>query len=419
MIMRRLLLAFAAACLVLPATGAVAAPPANDSPSTPVGIGAAPTTVSGTTVEATLDGDEPAPLTASDDDGDRHGLDRSVWFTYLPDADRKILADTCDANFTSHIDVYTGAPGALTGVATQSNDYRDCPGDRRTFSAKGGVLYYLRVTAERDGVRFPDGGNFHLRLTPQQAPSNDDFADALVLPGTGTFTAGLAFTTLELGEPSYEDDTGSAWYRLTPAVTAAYTASVAPSPTTVTLQVFESRGATINRLRRLGSDYTESDVAAKVSFNALKGHVYYLRLGTSAKVATDASLQVTTNTAQGLGLLVTPSADTLAGVRKAGFQALLSCARSCRLGVDLLVAPADARRYHLVKGDKKPRRPVRVGHVGGTLSTGAPSTVTVPLTATARARLARARSVHFILRVAVRDGNRTVGTPVTKVVVLR
>src|SRR3954452_7778920 len=419
--MRPALLAlFSSLAVLAPVATAGAAAPVNDLPGAAATIGAAPATVSGTTVEATLDADEPSPLVAADDDGRRHGLDRSVWFTFTPAADVKLLADTCDANFTSHLDIYTGGPAAFAAVATKSNDYRDCPGDRRSFAVKGGVAYWIRVTAERDGVRFPDGGNFHLRLTPQQAPVKDAFADAVALPGVGSFPAALGFSTLELGEPSYEGDKGSVWYRLSPAQSAAYTAGVAPSPTAVTLQAFESRGATINRLRRLGSDYTEDDVTATVSFNALKGHVYYLRLGTSSNVAAAATLQLTTNTAQGLGLLVTPSRNTLAGVRTHGFQAVLSCARQCRLGVDLLVSPADAKRYKLIKGRRTPKAPVKVGHVGGTLPSGTPTSVTVPLSDKARSRLRDAKVLHVLLRVAVRGAKgQTSGRPVTKAITLK
>jgi hypothetical protein len=402
---------------LLPAA-ASAAPPANDSPLNAVPIVSVPAFVSGTTVEGTLDPDEPSPLVAADDGGTRHGLDRSVWFTYRPDRDIKILADTCDANFTSHIDVYTGGPGGFGVVETKVNAYRDCPGDRRSFAAKAGTLYWVRVSTERDGVRFPDGGNFHLRLTPQTAPLNDAFSDATGLTTTGTFPASLAFSSLELGEPSYREDTGSVWYRLAPSASTAYIASVAASPTTVTLQVFESRGSTINRLRRLGQDYTEDDYTATVAFNALKGKTYYIRLGTSSQVPAPASLQLTTNTAQGLGLLVTPSSNTLASVRHDGFKAVLSCARACTLGVDLLVSPADAKKYKLTR--RTPKAPVVVGHIGGTLQAGQPTSVTIPLRSSAAHKLLHATSLHTTLRVSIRGKKgTTTGKPITKPTTLK
>jgi hypothetical protein len=418
MIKNALRLVLALSLLALAPATALAFPPANDAPSNAVAIPAAPAFVSGTTVEGTLDADEPSPLVAADDGGTRHGLDRSVWFTYRPEKDIKILADTCDANFTSHIDVYTGGPGGFGVVETKVNSYRDCPGDRRSFAARAGTLYWIRVSTERDGVRFPDGGNFHLRLTPQTAPLDDAFSDATPLSATGTFPGSLAFASLELGEPSYREDTGSVWYRLTPAAGSAYVASVGASPTTVTLQVFESRGSTINRLRRLGQDYTEDDYTATVAFNALKGKTYYIRLGTSSQVPSPTSLQLTTNTAQGLGLLVTPASNTLASLRHDGFKAVLSCARACTLGVDLLVSPADARRYHLTR--KTPKAPVKVGHIGGTLQPGQPTSVTIPLSASATRKLLHATSLHTTLRVSVR-GRRgtTTGRPVTKTTTLK
>src|SRR4051794_33205190 len=93
------------AAALMPAT-ALADPPANDKPAGATPIGPLPAVLAGNTSQATLDDDEPAPLVATDDDGRQHGLDKSVWYSYAPDKDRALLVDTCDANFTSHIDVY-------------------------------------------------------------------------------------------------------------------------------------------------------------------------------------------------------------------------------------------------------------------------------------------------------------------------
>src|SRR5581483_4689377 len=168
-----------------------------------------------------------------------------------PPADLKLLADTCDANFDSHLDVYTGDPGSLTQVAAASNDYRDCPGDRRSFSVTAGTRSLIRVAAERTSNRTPDGGVFHLKLVSQQPPANDAFSHATLLPGTGIFTAPLAFSTLEFGEPSFSDDQGSVWYRLQPPASHAYNAEVPASPFEVRLAVFQARGGTINALHRV------------------------------------------------------------------------------------------------------------------------------------------------------------------------
>lgn len=398
-------------------SAAHAAPPANDSPGSPAVIDGAPATVSGTTREATMDADEPAPLVSTIDNQPR-GLDRSVWFSYTAERSRNVLAETCDANFANHIDVYTGPLGALVPVPTRSDDFSECPGERRTFAATAGATYLIRVTAERAGGRVPDGGNFHLDLVPQEPPANDAFTRATALPGPGSYLARLAFSTIEFGDPSFPSDTGSVWYRLDPPRSEPYTAQVPSNPFGSSLAVFEARGGSINGLRRLTFDQTFGSEGASVSFNGLKGRRYYLRVSTDREVAGDVNLNLTTNTARGIGLIVTPARNSLRSVRRSGLRATLSCARTCTLGVDLLVGIREARRLKLVDRSTRLRRALRVGHVGGRLQTGEASTVSVPISsARVRRRLAGARSVRFILRVSVRSATRS--RPVSRTIVVR
>jgi hypothetical protein len=398
-------------------SAAHAAPPANDSPGSPTVIDGAPATVSGSTREATMDADEPAPLATTIDQISR-GLDRSVWFSYTAERSRNVLAETCDANFANHLDVYTGAPGALVAVPTRSDDFSECPGERRTFAATAGVTYLIRVTAERAGGRVPDGGNFHLQLLPQEPPDNDAFTRAAPLPSPGSYVARLAFSTIEFGDPSSPSDTGSVWYRLVPPRSEPYTAQIQPNPFGASLAAFEARGTSINGLRRLASDFTTTREGASVSFNGLKGRRYYVRVSTNRAVAGDVTLNLTTNTARGIGLIVTPARNTLRSVRRSGLRATLSCARTCTLGVDLLVGAREARRLRLVDRSTRLRRALRIGHVGGRLQTGEASTVSVPISsARTRRRLAGARSARFILRVSVRSATRS--RPVSRTIVVR
>jgi hypothetical protein len=409
------LLPLVAGMLALTPAAALAAGPPNDSPGSATPIAAVPANVSGVTTNATMDPDEPAPLVVTDN-GDQVGLDRSVWFAYTPPQALKLLADTCDANFDSHIDVYSGQVGSLTPVVAASNDYRDCPGDRRSFSVSAGTQYLIRVSAERTSSHTPDGGVFHLKLSPQQPPANDGFAKATLLSGTGIYNVPLAFSTLEFGEPSFSSDQGSVWYRLTPPQSQPYNAEVPHSPFEVRLAVYQARGSTINALHRVGSDYTRSSAHASVDFVGLKGSEYYVRLSTDRAVAGDATLNLTTNTAQGLGLVVTPAANSLKGVRRSGFRAAFSCARTCRLQAELLVSKSDARRYKLTK--HTPRGPVRLGRIFGTVQTGQAQSATVPISSKAiRRKLAHARSLHLSLRVSIL-GSRS-SRPITKSVVVR
>jgi hypothetical protein len=211
----------------------------------------------------------------------------------------------------------------------------------------------------------------------------------------------LAFSTIEFGEPAFGADTGSVWFRLDPPRNEPYTARLAPNPFNAFLTVFEARGATINGLRRIAS----GSAGVEVSFNGLRGHRYYLRASTSQAVAGDVQLSLTTNSARGIGLIVTPLRNTLRSVRSSGVKAALSCARTCTLGVDLVLGKRELRRLKLVDEDTPVRRSLRVGHVGGVLQTGRATTVTIPIAVKrVRARLAHIRSVRFVLAVTVRGG---------------
>ena len=374
-------------------SAAHAAPPANDGPGSPTVIDGAPATVSGTTREATMDADEPAPLVSTIDNQPR-GLDRSVWFSYTAERSRNVLAETCDANFANHIDVYTGPLGALAPVPTRSDDFSECPGERRTFAATAGVTYLIRVTAERAGGRVPDGGNFHLDLLPQEPPANDAFTRATALPGPGSYLARLAFSTIEFGDPSFPSDTGSVWYRLDPPRSEPYTAQIPSNPFGSSLAVFEARGGSINGLRRLTFDQTFGSEGASVSFNGLKGRRYYLRVSTDREVAGDVNLNLTTNTARGIGLIVTPARNTLRSVRRAGLRAS-AVLRRRDLHARRRPPGRDPRGPSPERVDRSTRlrRALRVGHVGGRLQTGEASTVSVPISsARVRRRLAGARS---------------------------
>jgi hypothetical protein len=69
---------------------------------------------------------------------------------------------------------------------------------------------------------------------------------------------------------------------------------------------------------------------------------------------------------------------------------------------------------------KTPKSPVKVGHIGGTLQAGQPTSVTVPLSASAAKHLTHAKLLHTTLRVSVRGKKgTTTGKPVTKTITLR
>ena len=97
------------------------------------------------------------------------------------------------------------------------------------------------------------------------------------------FDVPLAFSTIEFGEPTDIYGTaGSVWYRVAPQASRP-TRPISPSRPSPRARAFSVARPTINGLRRISSGVTYGGSHASVSFNGLRGHVYYLRVATDAR----------------------------------------------------------------------------------------------------------------------------------------
>ena len=178
----RVALALAAACLLLFATPALAAPPANDDFANRETLsGSLPIAVSRSNDGATKEsGEFLGPLFAAG---------HSVWFEWEASSDGWVTVGGCEADFEDVVGVYAGtAVNALTPVPSgNSSEGPHCPFRQReyTFKAASGTKYEIAV----DGNPFylpeapaPDTeGTVELRIEATPPPTNDDFADATVL----------------------------------------------------------------------------------------------------------------------------------------------------------------------------------------------------------------------------------------------
>ena len=195
---------------LLHAAPALAAPP-NDSFASRQPLAGTSTSVTGTTVDATLEAGE-APHYAGNS---------SVWYSWTAPADMLLRLDTCVPGSSTQqmsVQLYTGsAVNALTEVNYRA-DSGDCPdyggGTLRLYNVRAGATYAIAV------VEYNDDGAFTLALSAAPTPSNDSFATAadlgqeLNVDVDGT-TVG---TTTEPGEDNYldsPDDGNSVWYRWT------------------------------------------------------------------------------------------------------------------------------------------------------------------------------------------------------------
>jgi hypothetical protein len=114
----RLLAATVPVALLAQGAPAVAAPPANDARATAQPIETLPATLRGTTVDATLDEDEPASFCGA-------GIKNSVWYALRSDAARAIIvALDAGGEMDATVEVFQRQRSQLNGVSCATTDRR-------------------------------------------------------------------------------------------------------------------------------------------------------------------------------------------------------------------------------------------------------------------------------------------------------
>lgn len=248
--------------------GAHAAPPSNDSFSTPFILGNGSGSTPATNVEATKElPDEP------DHAGEPGGA--SVWFTWTAPQDGVLMADTCnteqvDPNLDTVLAVYSGL--ILSDLDELGGDDDAC-GLQSSVEVPvvGGEEYRIAV----DGVDAEEG-TFRLQYGLQ--PANDDFAAAEAIDGPSGSVAGQVFrASHELGEPDHAGDPGfgSLWYRWTAPSSVLVTLHTCSTPDDTLLAVYT--GAAVGSLTLVAGNDDSPDclsLGSRVEFEAVGGTTY-------------------------------------------------------------------------------------------------------------------------------------------------
>lgn len=176
-----------AVALLATASGALAAPPANDAYADAQLIGSLPADVEGTTTGATVQPGE-----------DDYFLDpnygESVWYRWTAPADMRVWIDNCGAPTDTNLTVYEGSvletQKRVTTLGQPACSADDVFGRREEFRAKRGVEYRIRSFSQL----YADGP-FHLRMqqTVLDATLTQTASRSVVKKGkTVTYTVDVA-----------------------------------------------------------------------------------------------------------------------------------------------------------------------------------------------------------------------------------
>ncbi len=255
------------------ANGSTAVAPANDNFADAVVLTGNDAMRNGDTNEAaTLEADEATTVAGV-------AADASVWYRWTPADSGQLRLDTATSDFDTLLGVYTGgAVGTLSAVAS-NDDGKDGMTSSITLAVTGGTTYQIRVDGE-DGAF----GTINLRLRetlPGPPPSNDNFANAVVLSGQHASrsldTNGNA--TLETGEPTTVAGApagASVWYGWTAPVTGTVTILTGTSDFDTLLAAYT--GSAVNGLTEVASNDDGVGQTSWVTLQASASTLYRIRV---------------------------------------------------------------------------------------------------------------------------------------------
>ena len=247
--------------------------PANDSFAGAAVLTGDTVTATGNNATATKETGEPSIA------GNQGG--KSDWWSWTATSSGKVTVNTKGSTFDTLLGVYTGdVVSALTTVAQNDDVSRSDLTSSLSFTATAGTTYYIAV----DGFKGRNGaasGDIVLNVTVQQAPTNDNFANATVLSGaSATATGNNSAASKEAGEPNVMSNLGgkSLWYAWTAPTSGTVQINTEGSNFDTVLGVYT--GGSVSSLTTVAQndDVTRRDATSAVSFTAAAGTIYYIQV---------------------------------------------------------------------------------------------------------------------------------------------
>lgn len=246
-------------------TFGVGVPPANDDFAAATVVPAGADTQTGTNANSSEETGEPKHAGL--------GAGRSVWWSWTSPVSGIVTITTAGSGFDTILAVYTGdAVGALTWVGANNNALGTAQ-SVVDFVATAGTTYRIAVDSRS---RAMGSVVLHLPISALPLPTNDNFANAVVLAGSNVAVTGSNLTaTKETGEPNHAANpgAGSVWWTWTAPASGAMYLSTSGSDFDTLLAVYT--GESVSELTEIASnDEAASDNTSALTFSAVAGTTY-------------------------------------------------------------------------------------------------------------------------------------------------
>ncbi|HXS69058.1 MAG TPA: Ig-like domain-containing protein, partial [Candidatus Polarisedimenticolia bacterium] len=238
--------------------------PANDDFTNAYSLQGLSVSTNGNNVEATKEPGEPT--------GGDPSADASVWYSWTAPASGGVAVSIGENYYGGHpFGVYRG--DSLSNLVSQGESIYGFYAVN--FVAHRGEKYYVEVTGFSDEI--PDGfGPFTVSVVQTPAPTNDDFADRIVLSGTSVSATGSnVAATVEPGEPGTSP---SVWWTWTAPGTGSLFITTSNASLGATFSLFT--GDSISNLQFVASVgpswYDGTDASGEV--HVVEGETYQIML---------------------------------------------------------------------------------------------------------------------------------------------
>jgi Ca2+-binding RTX toxin-like protein len=231
-----------------------------------------PTTLSGTTVDATAEAGEP------NHSGQGTGPGASLWWRWTSSENRHVTLTPSSLNNIGVIAVYTGDTLATLDEVGSTYLY-SAFGRSLSFWAEAGETYSIVIAKETIGPDPTTRGPFDVSFDAFNGP--DDFAFAQVLPDLPLPVFGFGSNrsaSMESGEPSHAGELGgrSVWWRWTAQTTGTVTVDTCTTFFDTLLGIYT--GTSVGGLTEVASnDDAPNDLcgtASGTAFRAQAGQTY-------------------------------------------------------------------------------------------------------------------------------------------------
>ncbi|MPZ70090.1 MAG: hypothetical protein GEU71_11260 [Actinobacteria bacterium] len=250
------------------APSAWAAPPSNDDVSGAKPVTQIPFTDTTDVTDATA---EPGEDSLCGYGG------HSVWYSYTPTENQKIVADTFGSDYDTNLGVFDGPPAQDT-LFVCNRDWHSSQ-SRLSFDAEEGTTYYFMVTG--------NGGVLEFHVELGVPPKNDSLSNAKNIPTKLPFVHREQTTeaSLELSDPNCSGRARSVWFeyqRPKKWSSKKIEMNTFGSNYDTTLSVYRGKPGNLEQIR---CDDNTGGIRSKVKFVPEPGTKYYVMVAASKNSA--------------------------------------------------------------------------------------------------------------------------------------